>query len=143
MSGVTYEIMKQRQALPLDSKVVFTEQRIRTWYSHWHGDVYVSFSGGKDSTVLVDIAKRMFPDIPAVFCDTGLEYPEVRELALRKADVVLKPTMNFKIHQRKRHRVCGMLWRNHRMRGRDAGYNAREENRLHVLHVRYPVRQGA
>ena len=96
MSGVTYEVMKQRQALPLDCNVVFTEQRIRAWYSHWHGDVYVSFSGGKDSTVLVDIAKRMFPDIPAVFCDTGLEYPEVRELALRKADVVLKPTMNFK-----------------------------------------------
>ena len=88
--------MKQRQALPLEAKIVFTESRIRDWYSHWHGDIYVSFSGGKDSTVLVDIVKRLFPDVPAVFCDTGLEYPEVRKFALDRADVVLKPKMNFK-----------------------------------------------
>ena len=96
MSGVSYEVMKQRQALPLEAKIAFTESRIRSWYSHFQGDVYVSYSGGKDSTVLLDIVKRLYPDVPAVFCDTGLEYPEVRELALRKADVVLKPGMSFK-----------------------------------------------
>ncbi len=96
MGEISYETMKQRQALPLEAKIAFTQSRIREWYSHWHGDVYVSFSGGKDSTVLVDIVKDMYPDVPAVFCDTGLEYPEVRELALRKADVVLKPEMTFK-----------------------------------------------
>ena len=96
MPEISYEVMKQRQALPLEAKVVFTESRIRQWYEHWRGDVYLSFSGGKDSTVLLDIVKRMYPDVPAVFCDTGLEYPEVRELALRKADVVLKPKLTFK-----------------------------------------------
>ena len=96
MAGVSYDVLKQRQALPLEAKIVFTQSRIREWYSHYQGDVYVSYSGGKDSTVLLDIVKGMFPDVPAVFCDTGLEYPEVRELALRKADVVLKPEMNFK-----------------------------------------------
>lgn len=94
--SITYEVMKQRQALPLEAKIVFTQKKIREWYEHWRGDVYVSFSGGKDSTVLLDIVKGMYPDVPAVFCDTGLEYPEVRELALRKADVVLKPEMTFK-----------------------------------------------
>lgn len=94
--AISYEVLKQRQELPLDAKVVFTKKKVREWYEHWHGDVYVSFSGGKDSTVLVDIVKGMYPDVPAVFCDTGLEYPEVRELALRKADVVLKPKMTFK-----------------------------------------------
>lgn len=94
--SITYEVMKQRQALSLEAKIVFTQKKIREWYEHWRGDVYVSFSGGKDSTVLLDIVKGMYPDVPAVFCDTGLEYPEVRELALRKADVVLKPEMNFK-----------------------------------------------
>lgn len=94
--AITYEVMKQRQQLPLESKIAFTKSRIREWYEHWHGDVYVSFSGGKDSTVLVDIVKSMYPDVPAVFCDTGLEYPEVRELAIKKADVVLKPEMTFK-----------------------------------------------
>ena len=82
--------------MPLEAKVTFTWSRIKEWYSHWHGDVYVSYSGGKDSTVLLDIVKNLYPDVPAVFCDTGLEYPEVRELALRKADVVLKPKMNFR-----------------------------------------------
>lgn len=94
--SVTWEVMKQRQALPLEAKIVFTQKKIREWYEHWRGDVYVSFSGGKDSTVLLDIVKAMYPDVPAVFCDTGLEYPEVRELAIKKADVVLKPEMTFK-----------------------------------------------
>ena len=94
--SVTWEVMKQRQTLPLEAKIVFTQKKIREWYEHWRGDVYVSFSGGKDSTVLLDIVKAMYPDVPAVFCDTGLEYPEVRELALKNADVVLKPKMTFK-----------------------------------------------
>lgn len=94
--SVTWEVMKQRQALPLEAKIVFTQKKIREWYEYWRGDVYVSFSGGKDSTVLLDIVKAMYPDVPAVFCDTGLEYPEVRELAIKKADVVLKPEMTFK-----------------------------------------------
>lgn len=93
---IPFEIMRQRQSLPLEAKIAFTETRIRQWHSHWQGDVYVSFSGGKDSTVLLDIVKRLYPDVPAVFCDTGLEYPEVRKLALEKADVVLRPDLTFK-----------------------------------------------
>lgn len=94
--GVSAEDLKRRQAFPLDVKVRLTRERIKQWYEHWDGLVYVSFSGGKDSTVLLDIVKQVYPDVPAVFCDTGLEYPEVRELALRKADVILKPKMTFK-----------------------------------------------
>ena len=93
---VSYEVMMQRRSMPLEDKVRFTESRIKAWYLHYYGDVYVSYSGGKDSTVLRHIVKRLFPDVPCVFCDTGLEYPEVRELAMRNADVVLRPKMNFK-----------------------------------------------
>lgn len=49
------------------------------WYYKHNGNIYISFSGGKDSTVLLDIARKMFPNIPAVYFDTGLEYPELRE----------------------------------------------------------------
>lgn len=57
----------------------------------------MSFSGGKDSTVLLDICRRLYPDITAVFADTGLEYPEIREFVKTKENVTyIRPQMNFK-----------------------------------------------
>ena len=56
-----------------------TKQRIRQWYEHWDGQVYVSFSGGKDSTVLKHIVDSMYDDVPALFVNTGLEYPEIQK----------------------------------------------------------------
>lgn len=44
----------------------------------YDGQVYVSISGGKDSTVLKHIVDSMYDDVPAVFVNTGLEYPEIR-----------------------------------------------------------------
>lgn len=87
--------LRQKQALPLEGKVILAQQRIREWYDHWDGQVYISFSGGKDSTVLMHLVKDMYPDVPAVFVDTGLEYPEVRKFATERADVVLRPAMRF------------------------------------------------
>ena len=69
------------QSLPLEAKIRMTQQRIRQWYDHWDGEVYVSFSGGKDSTVLkhiVDNTSGVY-DVPAVFVNTGLEYPEIQK----------------------------------------------------------------
>ena len=43
------------------------------------GQVYISFSGGKDSTVLLHIARQIYPEIEAVFVNTGLEYPEIQK----------------------------------------------------------------
>lgn len=58
---------------------------------------YVSFSGGKDSTVLLDIARKLYPNIEAVFVNTGLEYPSVREFATKQENVTtLKPSMIFR-----------------------------------------------
>lgn len=95
----------QRQALPLRAKILMTERRIREWVDHWNGDVYVSFSGGKDSTVLKHIVDQMYDNIPAVFVNTGLEYPEiqqfVREVKAGKygcftPDVeIIRPEMRF------------------------------------------------
>ena len=93
--GHTKERLKALQALPLERKIGFTIARICEWYHHYDGKVYVSFSGGKDSTVLLDIARKLFPDIRAMFVDTGLEYPEVRKFAMEHADVVLRPEMRF------------------------------------------------
>lgn len=71
--------LKQMQAVPLEQKIAMTKRRIREWYDYWDGDVYVSFSGGKDSTVLKHIVDSMYDDVPAVFVNTGLEYPEIQK----------------------------------------------------------------
>ena len=71
--------LKELQALPLYRKIGITTARIIEWYQHWNGNVYVSFSGGKDSTVLLHIVRSIFPDVPAVFSNTGLEYPEIQK----------------------------------------------------------------
>lgn len=85
------------QSWPLERKIQVTQTRIIEWYQKFAGQVYVSFSGGKDSTVLLDIARRIYPDIEAVFINTGLEYPEVRQFALSKENVTeLRPEMDFR-----------------------------------------------
>lgn len=72
-------VFKQRQSLDLESKIQMTKKRIREWYDHFDGDVYVSFSGGRDSTVLLDIVWSIYPDVPAVFSNTGLELRQIKE----------------------------------------------------------------
>lgn len=88
--------LKELQAMSLDRKIMKTQARIIEWYNYFNGNVYISFSGGKDSTVLLDIARKIYPDIPAVFSNTGLEYPEVRKFATSFENVeTVYPKMTF------------------------------------------------
>lgn len=94
----TINDLRQMQALPLDLKIRLTESRIRQWVNEYGEDgVYISFSGGKDSTVLLHIVRSLYPDIPAVFVNTGLEYPEIVAFVKTFENVeIIKPAMNFK-----------------------------------------------
>ena len=104
MKHATYDLA-QMQMLPLDAKITMTKQRIKAWYEHFDGNVYISFSGGKDSTVLKHIIDEMYSDVPAVFVNTGLEYPEIQQFVRRikngeydcfNSDVImLRPEMRF------------------------------------------------
>lgn len=92
----TREELKELQSKTLEEKIQLSTARIIEWYEAWGGQVYVSFSGGKDSTVLLDLVRKIYPDVPAVFVDTGLEFPEIREFAKTFDNVIwLKPKMNF------------------------------------------------
>ena len=92
------EELKMLQALPLGVKVEKTRRRIIEFVDYYgEDDVYISFSGGKDSTVLLDICRKMYPNILAVFSDTGLEYPEIREFVKTFENVqIVRPEMNFR-----------------------------------------------
>ncbi len=89
--------MQQRQSLPLEQKVIMTKKRIKEWCEHFDYDVYMSFSGGKDSTVLMHIIKSMGIKIPFVFSNTGLEMPEIVDFVRKQEGVIeIKPKKNFK-----------------------------------------------
>ena len=76
----------QRKYLDWETKLRLTKTRIREWYTNWEGQVYVSYSGGLDSTVLLHLVREIVgEEVPAVFSNTGLEYPEIVKFA-RKAN---------------------------------------------------------
>lgn len=91
--------LKYMQSLPLEQKELMTAQRIRGWYEYYNGNVAISFSGGKDSTVLMHIARNHWMceyDIKGVFVDTGLEYPEIRQFVKTFDNVeIIRPKMRF------------------------------------------------
>lgn len=91
----TIDDLRQKQSMPLNAKVTMTKQRIREWYEHFNGDVYVSFSGGKDSTVLAHLVHSMYPDVPLVFSNTGLEFPEIQSFARKMGAKFIRPKMQF------------------------------------------------
>ena len=94
----TLSDLYQMQSLSLDSKISMTRRRIQGWIDEFGEDgVYVSFSGGKDSTVLLHLVRQDYPNIKAVFIDTGLEYPEIRQFVRTFSNVdILIPKMNFR-----------------------------------------------
>jgi len=91
-----YQELQRRQALPLSEKITMSLARIKDWYEAWGGQVSVSFSGGKDSSVLLWLVRQAYPDVPAVFCHTGLEYPEIlRRVKTTPNHIVLHPRIPF------------------------------------------------
>jgi len=94
---ITRDELKRRQAMPLKDKIDMSAEKIESWYDHWNGKVHVAFSGGKDSTVLLHLVRSIFPEIPGMFADTGLEFPEIRNFAKDTPNVTLvKPRIGFR-----------------------------------------------
>lgn len=93
----TINDLKMLQAYPLELKIATTKQRLREFVDFYGVEnCHISFSGGKDSTVLLDIARQEYPEIKAFFVNTGLEYPEIKKFVDSFENVeVLRPKKKF------------------------------------------------
>lgn len=67
----------------LEMAVEDTIFRIKREYERTNGQIYLAFSGGKDSTVLANLIKmaNLSENIPFVFVDTGIEMNTIKEFA--------------------------------------------------------------
>lgn len=92
-------------------------------------NAYVSFSGGKDSTVLSDIIDRALPNnsIPRVFINTGIEYNELVKFVYEQ-----KKIDNRIVEVRSGVNILDMLEKN--------GYPFKSKEHAHKLHL---LQQGS
>ncbi len=90
-------MLKEKLKYTLNQKIDHSIGAIEQFYNAMNGNIYISFSGGKDSTVLLHLVRKIYPDIPGVFSDTGLEFPEIREFVKTKENITwIKPRRTFK-----------------------------------------------
>ena len=94
---IPLDTLVQMQHYPLHIKIRKTELRIQEWYESHDGMIYIAFSGGLDSTVVAHIAKRLYPDIPLVFCNTGQELTAIINFVKSiPGVVVIRPKHSYK-----------------------------------------------
>lgn len=84
------------QSWSLEQKVRVTQLRIMEFYQRFNGKVKISFSGGVDSLVLLDLARRIYPEIGAVFVNTTMEYSEIIQFVKSFDNVdIVNPKTNY------------------------------------------------
>lgn len=83
-------------AWPLDQKINHALKRIKEFYKSQDGQVYVAFSGGKDSTVLLHLVRSLYPNVIAVFSNTTNEFVEILEFVRVTENVhTVNPKISF------------------------------------------------
>jgi len=101
---ITNEMLNTRMQLPIELKIAMSRKRIKQWINKFGvNGCYISFSGGKDSTVLKHMVESVVKSdymlrsvIPSVFINTGLEFPEIVEFVRTQENVIeIKPKMPF------------------------------------------------
>ena len=91
---MTKNTLKYLQNLSLDKKIAITNKIIIN--AQKKHKMAISFSGGKDSTVLMDLAKKIDKNIQLVFADTTNEHPLIYQFIKTIPDVIwLKPQITF------------------------------------------------
>ena len=74
---MTIKELTERQAWTLTQKIDHSLGVIDQFARHFNGQVYVSFSGGKDSVAMLSLVEVIIPKVKSVFVMTGCESPSV------------------------------------------------------------------
>lgn len=90
---MTAEELYERQKWTLSQKIDHSLGTIDQFIEKTDGKVYLAFSGGKDSTVLMHLCEIIKKDILCVFVNTGCEYLDI----IRFVDECQKDGHNIKI----------------------------------------------
>ena len=95
---ITLQELNYRRGWTLQQKIDHTLGVIDQFYSYTDGKVYVGYSGGKDSTVLLHLIRRVFDrNVLAVFVNTGNEYPDIVRFVRATDNVkVIHPELTVK-----------------------------------------------
>lgn len=96
------ETLQQKQSWTLDQKIFHFFETLDLFYHKLNGEVYIAFSGGKDSTVLSFLCDKWcdmmgYPKIKMVFNNTTNEYSEILHFVKEYGDRVtwLRPKITF------------------------------------------------
>ena len=84
------------QSLPLEIKIRKSLRRIEEFIDYYgENGVYISFSGGKDSTVLLDLVRKVNKNIEAVFVINPVQPETFKFIKTIDNLTILKPEMTF------------------------------------------------
>ena len=84
------------QSLPLEIKIGKSLRRIQEFIDYYgENGVYISFSGGKDSTVLLDLVRKVNKNIEAVFVVNPVQPETFKFIKSIENISILKPEFTF------------------------------------------------
>lgn len=75
--------LKEYQSMSLKDKIKLSKEIIIEFYESIDdkNSIFISSSFGKDSVVMIDLVRSLYPDIPIGYVDTGVEQPSAIELS--------------------------------------------------------------
>ncbi|MGL5690801.1 MAG: phosphoadenosine phosphosulfate reductase family protein [Bacteroidales bacterium] len=97
MNKVSVDELNVRLKMSLYQKIDHAVGVIEQFYNATDGKMYISFSGGKDSTVLLHLVRMIYPSTKAMYIKSGNDYPEMHKFVNKFNNVdIVRPTKTMK-----------------------------------------------
>lgn len=97
MNKITHDEFAERLKLNIYQKIDHSIGVIEQFYNSTNGNMYISFSGGKDSTVLLHLVRMLYPNTKAMYIKSGNDYPEMHKFVNKFDNVdIIRPKYTMK-----------------------------------------------